>query len=290
MEIKHIQNENIMLETRVSGPEDGEVIILLHGFPECWNTWRHQIPQLADAGYRVYAPNLRGYGQSSKPDKVMDYHLECLITDVDAIRKESGRNKVHIVAHDWGGAIGWTYANKYSEHTASLSVLNMPHLQVFLNSVWGSLRQMLKSWYIVFFQLPWLPERFLSFNNFAFFKWIMKKSSAEGSYTDRDIEILEEHWKTPGALTASINYYRAIFRKQPRETRKESRVTSPTQILWGEQDIALSTSMAEKSLEYTEGGSLTTYPDGTHWLAHDKPDEVTNRVLEHLAKHKVADQ
>jgi len=284
MNITQIYNGPIGLETRHAGPSDGEVVVLLHGFPECWNTWKHQIPALADAGYRVFAPNMRGYGQSSKPADISDYHVDELIRDVDAIRRYADVEKIHLVGHDWGAMVAWWYALNKSEHLASLTILNVPHPKVFLSTLRKSPMQMLKSWYVFYFQIPKLPELTLPVNNYFFFRDILKRTSNRGSYQDEDIKELVDHWKIPGAMRGMVNYYRSAMRSQPK-ARHGNKVSTPTQILWGERDLALTLDMARGSEKFLENGSLTTYPDATHWLAHDKPEEVTTRLKEHFLAH-----
>lgn len=286
MDITHIYNGPIGLETRHAGPVDGEVVVMLHGFPECWNTWKHQIPVLAEAGYRVYAPNMRGYGLSSKPDEVDDYHVDKLIQDVDAIRRLSGAKKIHLVGHDWGAVVAWWYALNKPEHLASLSILNVPHPAAFLKVLKSKPAQLLKSWYIFYFQIPYLPELTVPFNKFFFFRNVLNRTSNRGSYDKSDFAELQKHWSIPGSLKAMINYYRSAIRSQPKPPNGNT-VDTPTQILWGEHDLALTLEMAHLSEKYLTNGTLTTYPDATHWLAHDKPDEINQRLLSHFAAHPV---
>jgi pimeloyl-ACP methyl ester carboxylesterase len=284
MDITHIYNGPIGLETRHAGPTDGEVVIMLHGFPECWNTWKHQLPVLAEAGYRVYAPNMRGYGLSSKPDGVDAYHVDQLIKDVDAIRRHSGAKKIHLAGHDWGAIVAWWYALNKPEHLASLSILNVPHPTAFLKVLKSKPSQLLKSWYIFYFQLPFLPELTVPFKQFFFFRNVLARTSNKGSYEQSDYDELLKHWKTPGSLKAMINYYRSAIRSQPKPPNGNT-IDTPTQILWGERDLALSLDMAYLSEKYLTNGSLTTYPDATHWLAHDKPDEINQRLLGHFQSY-----
>jgi len=284
MNITHIYNGPIGLETRCAGPEDGEVIVLLHGFPECWNTWEKQIPVLAEAGYRVFAPNMRGYGHSSKPDDVSEYHADELIKDVDAIRRYAGVDKIHLVGHDWGAMVAWWYALHKPEHLSSLSVLNVPHPIAFLKALIKSPLQVIKSWYVFYFQLPLLPEIVIPLGNYFIFRNVLKRTSNKGSYSDKDIKELIRHWKMPGAMKAMVNYYRSAMRSRP-QPKFGNQVATPTQILWGENDLALTLDMAKGSMKYLDNGTLTIYPDATHWLAHDKPEEISDRILAHARQH-----
>ena len=277
IEIVMVSAEDIELETRVAGPEDGTPIVLLHGFPECWATWKHQIPALASAGFRVYAPNMRGYGHSSKPSRVDQYHIDRLASDIDAIRRHAGVSECHVVGHDWGAIVAWWYAIHYPDNTKSLSILNVPHPEVFLATLFKNPIQFLKSWYVFFFQIPWIPEAIVTLNRGWIFKKVLQLSSNKDSYTQDDIEELEQHWLIPGAMTAMINYYRSVIRSIPR-AQNEGKVHCPVQILWGEKDLALTLKMARQSLDYAPNSVLTTYPDATHWLAHDKPDDIVNKL------------
>ncbi|MDK2778502.1 MAG: alpha/beta hydrolase [Pseudomonadota bacterium] len=283
MKIVTIRQADISLQVRTLGPEDGESVILLHGFPECWNTWRHQAEPLAAAGYRVFIPDMRGYGQSSKPHRIERYRLDELVQDVDAIRRYAGCARVHLAGHDWGAAVAWWYALRYEERLQSLSIVNVPHPQAFLNALRRSPLQMLKSWYIFYFQLPWLPEWSMKLFNFAVLRTTLRRTSVPGAYDDEDFNHLQQCWQQPGSLTAMVNYYRALLRHLQLPDG-DGCLSIPVQILWGENDIALTADMARASMNFLHNGSLTFYPDATHWLAHDKPGEITERLLSHFRR------
>lgn len=278
-----INNQDIALEVREAGPENGELVVLLHGFPECWNTWRHQITPLAEAGYKVVVPNMRGYGKSSKPADYRQYHLDELITDVEAIRQHYGREQFHLVGHDWGGAVAWWYALHQQPMLKTLTILNLPHPLAFLTKLKGSLGQMLKSWYMFYFQIPALPELALKAFNFFFLKQVLKRSSTKNAYDSQDFINLEEAWREPGAIKGMVSYYRALLRHL-RIPEGDGRLQLPVRILWGKNDLALSLQAAKDSMQFLDNGELIIYEDATHWLAHDKPEEVSQRILEHI-KH-----
>lgn len=288
MEHFFITHQDIQLELRATGPQDGELIILLHGFPENWSTWRHQIQPLADAGYRVLVPNMRGYGQSSKPADFRRYRLDELITDIEAIRQYAGAERFHLAGHDWGAAVAWWYALHHEQHLASLSILNVPHPLAFLNTLKRSPLQMLKSWYIFYFQLPLLPQLTMRIGNGAVLRRILQASSNPGSYSAEDFRLLGESWQQPGCMKAMVNYYRAMLRCL-RMPQGDGQLSLPVQILWGEQDIALSLGMAHDSMSFLRRGTLTTFPDATHWLAHDKPQDVSAALIRHCASHSAKD-
>lgn len=281
-----IHNQDIELDIREAGPETGQLVVLLHGFPECWNTWRHQIEPLAAAGFRVCVPNMRGYGLSSKPKNYRRYHLDELITDIEAIRQHYDVEKLHLAGHDWGGAVAWWYAIHHENHLASLSILNLPHPLAFLTKLKGSFQQIRKSWYIFFFQIPFLPEWGMKRFNYASLKKTLTLTSCKNSYDAEDFRRLEEAWSQPGALTAMVNYYRAMLRNI-RIPEGDGKISTPTQILWGENDLALSLESAYESEAFLVNGKLHTYPGATHWLAHDLPEEISQRLIEHISNNCV---
>lgn len=281
-----IHNQDIELDIREAGPIDGELIVLLHGFPECWNTWRHQISPLAAAGFRVCIPNMRGYGKSSKPKDYRRYHLDELVTDIEAIRQYYGVEKLHLAGHDWGGAVAWWYAIHQPQNLASLSILNLPHPLAFLSQLKGSFKQIRKSWYIFFFQIPFLPEWSMKCLNFAVLKKTLTLTSCKGSYDAEDFRNLEQAWRQPGALTAMVNYYRAMLRNL-RIPEGDGKISTPTQILWGEKDLALSLESAYASEAFLLNGKLKTYPNATHWLAHDQPEDISYQLVEHITNNSI---
>ncbi|WP_157729846.1 alpha/beta fold hydrolase [Bacterioplanes sanyensis] len=282
--VEHLGRHGRQLETRCYGEPGNPLVVLLHGFPECWATWRHQIAPLVNAGYRVLVPNMIGYGHSDKPSKIADYRMDMICDDVRAVIRAAGYERCHLVGHDWGGAIAWWFGIHYSDELLSLSILNAPHPRAFLSQLRSSPKQLLKSWYIFFFQLPWLPEWVIRMGNYRMLADAIKTTSNPGAYQPQDWQQLNEHWRIPGALTAKLNYYRAMLRYRPKIAGK-AMVSAPTQILWGEKDLALTLSMAESSQQRTVNGRLITYPDATHWLAHDKPQEINERLLEWIAQH-----
>ena len=270
-----------------AGPADGPPVILLHGFPEFWYGWRKQIPFLADAGYRVLAPDQRGYNLSDKPRPVAAYNLDVLAADVVALVRATGhygavrRGRVFLVGHDWGAAVAWWVAIKYPEVVRRLIILNVPHPVVMRRHTRQSLEQILRSWYIFFFQIPDLPEWLLRAGRYRFFLQLMKASSRPDTFSENDLEQYRRAWARPGALTAMINWYRAT--RQTRTARLPSlRVTTPTLIIWGARDIALSRPLAPKSLDMCDDGLLVFIEEATHWVQHDEPARVNDLILSFL--------
>ncbi len=199
---------------------NGPLVLLLHGFPEFWYSWREQIPALAAAGYHVVAPDMRGYNASEKPHGVDAYRTDELVADVTGLIDHFGEENAHVVGHDWGGAVAWQVGIERPERVDKLAVLNAPH-PVRFREVLRTPSQLKRSWYMFFFQLPWLPERFLSARGYESIENIFRDSAKNPeAFDEEDVRRYVEAAAQPGALTGSINYYRALFRENvPAELR-----------------------------------------------------------------------
>lgn len=261
-----------------AGSKDGPVVLLLHGFPEFWYGWRRQIEPLAAAGFRVIIPDQRGYNLSSKPSGVAGYSLTELVADVIAIADRLGREKIHLAGHDWGAAVAWSTALLYPQRIAKLVVLNVPHPSVMRKFISTRPRQLLRSWYMFFFQLPWLPEAFFSAFDFRVGARALLRSSRPGTFSDEDLAQYRAAWSQPGAITSMINWYRALFRTRVKFPDKTVRV--PTRILWGERDAFLLAEMAHESLRYCTNGELFTFANASHWLQHEEPARVSELMID----------
>ena len=233
---------------------------------------------LAAKGYRVIAPDQRGYNLSSAPKDVAAYGLEDLSQDVIAILDHYGIEKILLVGHDWGAAVAWTVAILHPERVEKLAILNVPHPAVMMRTLSKSPRQMLKSWYIGFFQIPGLADCLMSRNNFAGIIGMLKASGKPSTFSADDLAEYRKAYANSGGLTGMINWYRALIRFRPTMPR-DVRVKMPVLILWGRKDVALSYEMAEKSLRYCEDGNLVALDDATHWVQHDEADAVSQKLL-----------
>lgn len=277
---RRISVQGIPLRVVEAGPEDGPLVVLLHGFPEFWYGWRRQIPVLARAGYRVSAPDQRGYGASGKPTGVAAYRVETLALDVVGLIQEAGVERAHaVIGHDWGAAVAWWVGIAHPECLERLGILNVPHPSRSVMN--AALRkrpgQLLKSWYIFAFQLPRLPEWILGRQDGRLLAGNLRGKDPS-SFTKDDRDLYREAWAQPGALTGMLNWYRAMLRHPPR-ARGSNRVTVPTLILWGERDRYLSKELAPLSLARCDQGRLVTFPDATHWLQHDEAAGVNRELL-----------
>ena len=278
MENLSFQNNAVRLHAIAAGPQDGPVVVLLHGFPEFCYGWRRQIEPLAAAGFRVVVPDQRGYNLSSKPPGVAAYALTELVSDVMAIADQLGQPKIFLAGHDWGAAVAWSAALLHPQRIAKLAVLNVPHPSVMRKFLSTHARQFLRSWYMFFFQLPWLPEALFSAFHFRIGARALLRSSRPGTFSTEDLAQYREAWSQPGALTGMINWYRALFRARVKFPDKTVHV--PTRILWGERDAFLLTEMARESLRYCTNAELFTFANATHWLQHEEPARVSELLID----------
>jgi len=272
------QNGIVKLHALALGPKDGPVVVLLHGFPEFWYGWHRQIEPLAAAGFRVIVPDQRGYNLSSKPSGVASYALTELVSDVIAIADELGQQKIFLAGHDWGAAVAWSAALLHPQRIAKLAVVNVPHPSVMRRFLTTRLRQFRRSWYMFFFQLPWLPEVLLTAFNYRTAARSLLRSSRPGTFSPEDLVQYRAAWSQPGAFTAMINWYRALFRFRTTFANRTVRV--PTRILWGERDAFLLREMAQESLRYCDNAELFTFARSTHWLQHEEPARVSELLID----------
>lgn len=279
-----IENGEVRIHVQAAGPDDGPLVVLLHGFPEFWYGWRHQIPALVDAGYRVLVPDQRGYNQSSKPAAWTAYDVDRLVDDVCSLIVATGREGAAIVGHDWGAVVGWYFAYAHPARLRRLAVLNGPHPYVFRNSLRSSPAQLLRSMYALFFQLPTLPEWLLGFNQGQLLGTLLRWSGHPDTWSDTDRVFYRQAWGRPGALRGMLNWYRAAARRALRVEPPSAPIEEPTLILWGAQDVALSRRMAASSVSLCKNGRLKMIDTATHWVQHDAPAIVKRHLLDHLSK------
>ncbi len=287
MEHQHIATNGIQLHVVQDGPKDGALVILLHGFPEFWYGCRNQIPFLAAAGYWVWAPDQRGYNLSDKPKDIAAYNLDELAADVVGLIDAAGREKAVVVGHDWGASVAWWLGIKHPSRLEKLVILNGPHLKVMSDHLRRSLRQMRKSWYILFFQIPRLPEFTSRLNNWQQLVRAVQGTARPGTFNDGDMETYRRAWSQPGAYSAMVNWYRAAVRHPPRLTGN-MRVTVPTLMIWGVQDAFLGREMAQPSIEMCDNGRLVLIEEATHWVQHEEADRVNELIDSFLRGRKTS--
>jgi pimeloyl-ACP methyl ester carboxylesterase len=263
----------------------GPLVILLHGFPEFWYCWRHQIPVLAAAGFHVVAPDLRGYNESDQPAGIRNYRMDLLVRDVLGLIDLAGAGRATVVGHDWGGAIAWQLAMERPEVIERLAILNAPHPAAFRRELRRA-RQWLRSWYIGFFQLPWIPEWFLRLGNFALLERMLRRQPVRpDAFTTEDIRRYQQALSTPGALTAALHYYRAAWRDRARAARGMGQVTCPTLLIWGERDAYLGVGLTQ-GLEPWVPNLRIERLDASHWVQNDAVETVNRLLVDFLGARK----
>jgi len=268
----------------------GKLLLLLHGFPDFWYVWRFQISALAKH-FRVVAPDLRGYNETDKPKSVDKYRLNFLAEDVLGLMNALGEKEAMIVGHNWGGAIAWSLAAYYPEATEKLVILNAPHPNAYTTRTCGLWRQLQKSWYVFFFQTPDIPEEVLSRNDYSFLKNMLLSSLVKKEVlTNEDISAYVNAWSKPGALTAAINYYRANMNPAILFSERSiafPKIKSPTLVVWGEQDVALSKDLIIDTDEFVDAPySIKYFPSCGHWVQLEEPELVNKYLLEFLRTPK----
>jgi pimeloyl-ACP methyl ester carboxylesterase len=272
---------DVTLHTVVAGPEDGEPIVLLHGFPECWYGWHDYLDPLASAGYRVIVPDQRGYNRSDKPDPVSAYRPDALAGDIVGLLDAIDAPDAHVVGHDWGALVAWWLSLHDPDRVRTLSILNVPHPTAFRRALGSDPRQLLRSWYAIFFQLPRLPEATARRNDWQVAVDSMADTSRPGTFSETDFDRYRQAWSVAGAYRSMVNWYRAVVRTNARPRRR--RVEPPTLVLWGADDTFLRRSLAEQSETYCDDGRLVVWDEATHWLHHEYPDRVRDELTRQFA-------
>jgi pimeloyl-ACP methyl ester carboxylesterase len=270
----------IDLHVATSGPVSGPPVVLLHGFPDFWYGWRHQIAPLAQAGWQVIVPDQRGHGTSAKPAGVHAYALDTLADDVCELCSRLGHERFAVVGHDWGGVVAWHLAARTPERIDRLAILNAPHPASLSVYMLAHPLQALRSAYVGFFQLPWLPEMMLRADDHALLALSLTGSSLAGTFGDDDLARYRQAWSEEGALGAMLNWYRAMPLARPLARRIEV----PVRIVWGDADPALSPGLAEAGAAFCGAACEVVHlPRATHWLQQEMPQEVNAHLLAFLA-------
>lgn len=258
----------------------GPLMVLLHGFPDFWYSWRDQIPAFAEAGYRVVAPDLRGYNESERPPGVAAYALDTLAADIAALITALGADRAIVVGHDWGGLVAWHVAMHHPEMVSSLVIMNAPHPRAFRRELANNWAQKRRSWYIGFFQLPWLPEAVLSVGN----QWLLRRVLRRGgpAHNETELAAYVAAFAGRGALTAAINYYRAL---RQRPSKRPVMIDCPTLLIWGLRDRFLLPVLAEGTEAWVPKLERHEEPRARHWVQHDAAASVNARAIAFLAQH-----
>ena len=262
---------------------EGPLVVLLHGFPEFWYGWRNQIPALAAAGYRVVAPDLRGFGRSEKPAGAEHYRSEEVTGDVVGLIRQAGAESATVVGHDWGGAVAWLVALNHPQVVDRLVIANSPHPAVFMRAL-RSPGQLLRSSYMALFNVPVLPELALRAGEFAALRWALRAGSRPGSFTDADLDRYAEAYAIPGALSGGLAYYRAmgraIARSRGRPVRNRT-IDAPTLVVWGADDPVLAPELADPG-DRVPNRRVEMVPGAGHFVHADAADRFNELLLDFL--------
>ncbi|MEK6665643.1 MAG: alpha/beta hydrolase [candidate division NC10 bacterium] len=271
---------------------EGPLVLLLHGFPEFWYSWRHQIPALAAAGFMVVAPDLRGFNDSDKPAGIEAYRMSQIVEDVAGLCRAFGHEQAVVVGHDWGGAVAYAFAMANPDMTRALVALNCPHPADFSQALMGgkNLEQMKKSWYMFFFQFPEIPEQVLAADNFRLLKAFAYSQARRDTFSAKDLKAYTEAFSKPGALTGGINWYRAMLRRPThasgvgtRPARLFPPIGAPTLVIWGERDHFLGKELTRGMKRHFTGKfSIRYLPGVSHWVQQEVPGRVNALLLNFL--------
>ena len=263
---------------RAAGPEDGRLVLLLHGFPQSSFQWRHQLATLSAAGYRAVAPDQRGYSVGARPEGVESYRTEHLVADVLAIADELGAHQFDIVGHDWGAYVAWHIASRYPERLRTLNAVSVPHPAAFVDAMLsGKGDQAVRSAYIGFFRLEGLPERTLLANDGAGLRGALVSTGLP----EKDADLYVTDMREPGALTAALNWYRAV---SPADAEGMEPIKTPTLFVWSDKDAAIGRDAAEATARFVEGPYRFEVLEGVnHWIPEVAADELDRLLLEHLS-------
>jgi pimeloyl-ACP methyl ester carboxylesterase len=270
---KMMQLGNTEFEVDVCGDQSSEQLALfLHGFPETSYAWRHQMPIVADLGYKCWAPNQRGYGKSYSPQDIKSYNMHCLVSDIIKLIDASKCKTVTLIGHDWGGVVAWHFAIHNQRPIKNLVIMNAPHPAVMAQEI-KNFRQLRKMWYAFLFQLPKLPEYLLTRNQAMAIEKLLKKSKIP----DDAIEIYKKNALRPGGMTAMLNWYRFNFNNLPRKGR-EKVIEIPTLMIWGEKDLALGIHCVLGTEKYVKDFTIRFLPNAGHFVQEEDPEQ-TNNIL-----------
>jgi len=261
----------------------GRPVILLHGFPDFWLSWRYQIAALSAAGFEAIAPDLRGYNTSEKPAGVAAYDVDLLVADIVGLADRLCGGRALLVAHDWGGIVAWYAAMQHPERFEKLVVINSPHPAAFARDFWRS-EQFLRSFYMFLFQIPRLPEALIRARNFRSLERLYAREVAgRDAFAHGEVELYKRALGQPGALTSALNFYRAAFRRARRTRGSDvAPIRIPTLLLWGDRDPHLRRSLASGLEQWVPDITVRHSPSSGHWLQLDEPDFVSRELIQFL--------
>ena len=282
IETQDLEINGVRLEVDMCGEQDSDRLALcLHGFPEHAISWRFQMPLLSDLGMKVWVPNLRGYGNSAAPMGIDDYSIEKLVDDVAGLIDAADCEHVTVIAHDWGGMIAWYFAIRQVRALDKLIICNAPHPEAMRSAM--GLRQLMHSWYAFFFQLPLLPEWVLRRRGLG--NLIRDSSATPENFAEDVVQLYNANGRRLNGLTGMINYYRALLRRGGGQRQRDLGtpiIETPTLMLWGEGDTALTIETTYDTEKWVRDLTLRYLPRISHWVQQDAPDEVNAMIAAFL--------
>lgn len=261
---------------------EGPLVVLLHGFPEFWYSWRHQLRDLADAGYRAVAPDMRGYNRSDKPEGLESYTREKLTGDVSGLIDHFGADEAVVVGHDWGGVVSWLFAMDYPEQLSGLAILNCPH-PISMAEGMKKWSQMLRAVHMLLFQIPVLPELVLPLRDFALVRAIFRHDPVRSdAFTESDIDRYVDALARPEALRGSLSYFRAASRHGLIKPLNE--IDEQVRIIWGKQDRYLGADLAHPPEHLVPNAEVEYLEDASHWIQVDQPRKVNEQLIDFVGR------
>ncbi|MGK0222654.1 MAG: pimeloyl-ACP methyl ester carboxylesterase [Limisphaerales bacterium] len=279
--LANIKLGNMTYRARVAGFDGNAtkpLVILLHGFPVTSAMWIELLDPLAQAGYRVVAFDQRGYSPSARPEEISDYTVDKLVGDVLALADTLDADRFHLVGHDWGAGVGWAAVLAHPERIISWTGLSIAHPESFGEALANDPDQQSKSAYFAFFQMPWVPETVFSFNGFSALKAGIYNTMSEVQRTEY-LKVFSE----PGALTAALNWYRAMNSGPGALQYASLQVDTPTLFIWGNKDEAVGRVAIDAMAQYMDGPYTNIELDAGHWLMEDQPERIVAEILQHLS-------
>lgn len=281
LESTMVPANGIRLHVVQAGPKDGPPVVLLHGYPEFWFAWHKQIVRLAKAGFRVIAPDQRGYDASDKPRGIAAYQVEDMVGDILGLIQALGYERVDLAGHDWGGAIAWYLVIEHAEHFRRLVMFNAPHPLSFQDARRSEPQEKPINWFRTFFQIPVVPEVVGYANNWSLLTGNLRKTSRPGTFSDADFDLYRWAWFRDGASHSMVNWYRAAF-QYPHKVEGDGLVHVPTRIVWGMQDRFFENRLARLSAAHCANAELIEVPEAGHWLLHEEPEMTSRKLIEFL--------
>jgi len=277
----YVKTSEVKLHYVAAGPEDKPLMLFLHGFPEFWFSWRNQLKEF-QKDFRVVAVDQRGYGESDKPRGVENYTTAKLLNDVRGVISGLGYKSCIVVCHDWGGAIGWAFARQFPDMVDKLIVMNAPAALVFRKIIKTSKAQQKMSWYMSFFQLPYLPELALRIRNYHAFDGFYKTAKNAEKVLNEEMAAYKYTFSQSGALTPPINWYRAAFGSMKNQVNYDMNYAMPVLLIWGTADMHLHMDLVDETQKQFPKVDVRKIPDVGHFVQTEAPEEVNKHMREWL--------